>query len=112
MLEGVEPVTRLSVADEAPGWLKLTVPPLPTENDCQLTMAWFDDWLMLSVPARGELMLALPAATEPPVGSVCANAAPLPPVSAAQVMTPNPSRIFSRNELSRPTDVLERAGTV
>jgi hypothetical protein len=30
--EGVELVTRFNVADDAPGWLKLTVPPVPIEN--------------------------------------------------------------------------------
>ncbi len=40
--DGVEPVTRFSVADDALGWLKLTVPPLPTENEFQLMMAWFE----------------------------------------------------------------------
>ncbi len=33
MLDGVEPSTRLSVADEEFAWLKLTVPPWPTENE-------------------------------------------------------------------------------
>jgi hypothetical protein len=41
MEDGVELVTRFNVADAAPGWLKLTVPPVPTENVFQLMMAWF-----------------------------------------------------------------------
>jgi hypothetical protein len=30
MEDGVELVTRFNVADDTPGWLKLTVPPTPT----------------------------------------------------------------------------------
>src|SRR5262245_61426851 len=44
MVEGVEPSTRFSVADDELGWLKLTVPPCPTENDCQLMIAWLVLW--------------------------------------------------------------------
>ena len=80
--DGVLPVTRLSVADDALGWLKLTVFPCPTENECQSMTARLDDWLTFTVLAFGELMLALPAATEPPVGSCPAWARVGPNVKA------------------------------
>src|SRR5947209_18063919 len=83
ILDGVAPVTRFSVADAAFGWLKLTVPPWPTENDCQFRMARSLAWLMLRVPAFGALIVALPAATEPPVGSVCAEAEAAGPLALA-----------------------------
>src|SRR5947209_6914643 len=70
MVDGVAPVTRFSVADAALGWLKLTVPPLPTENESQLRIARALDWLMLRVPGFGALIVALPAVTELPVGKV------------------------------------------
>jgi hypothetical protein len=40
--DGVEPVTRFSVAEDELGWLKLTVLPVPTENEFQLMMAWLE----------------------------------------------------------------------
>jgi hypothetical protein len=63
---------------------------------------------MLSVPARGELMLALPAATDPPVGKVCASAAPPRLLSPAQAIAPSPNRIFIR-KLARAAELLERS---
>jgi hypothetical protein len=62
------------VAAAALGWLKLTVPPAPIENEFQLMMALFEDWLTFSVPFDGAAILAAPWVTAPPPGSVCASA--------------------------------------
>jgi hypothetical protein len=53
MVEAVEPVTRLSVALPASGWLKVTPCPAATSKLCQLMMALALDWLIDRVPPRG-----------------------------------------------------------
>ena len=65
--DDAEPVTRLSVAPEP--LLKLTVPPCPTEKLFQLTIALFDDWLIVNVPFAGVPIVAVPDVTVPPLGS-------------------------------------------
>src|SRR5258708_621223 len=76
MLEGVAPVTRLRIADDAFGCAMLTAEPCPIEKPCQLTTALWLDCVMLSWVALGCAIATLPAATLPPVGSVCACANP------------------------------------
>ena len=67
MAEGFPPSTRLRVADELFGTRNLVSSPLAMENCRQLMMAFWVDWLMVSVePALP--MVALPATTAPPVG--------------------------------------------
>src|ERR1022692_1799402 len=67
MAEGFPPSTRLRVAEELFGTRNLVSSPLAMENCCQLMMALWVDWLMVSVwPALP--MVALPATTAPPVG--------------------------------------------
>src|ERR1700738_2060954 len=76
MLEGVAPVTRLRIADDALGCAMLTAEPCPIEKPCQLTTALWLDWVMFICLAEGCAIATLPAATLPPVGSVCACANP------------------------------------
>src|ERR1700722_7957190 len=67
MAEGFPPTTRLRVADELLGTINLVSSPLAMENCCQLMMALWVDWLIVSVwPALP--MVALPATTAPPEG--------------------------------------------
>src|SRR5437764_1359112 len=73
MVDGVEPVTRFKIADDTLGWAKLTDDPWPTEKPCQLTTAFWLDWVT-SRCAPLCCMVTVPAATLPPVGSVCATA--------------------------------------
>ncbi len=42
-----EPVTRLRMADEVPGWTKVTLLSLPMEKPLQLTMARSDPCVMV-----------------------------------------------------------------
>src|SRR5580704_10576740 len=72
MVEALAPVTRLSVMALEEGWLNWTVPPWPTEKDCQLMMALDVLWLIRVVAPDAEIW-AWPATTEPPAG--CALAA-------------------------------------
>jgi hypothetical protein len=58
------------MADEL-GWMKFTQAFEPMEKLCQLRMAEFELWLISMFEPDRE-MLALPATTVPPVGSVLA----------------------------------------
>ena len=69
MEEGVEPVTRFSIAEDAPGWWMSTRAPSPIEKPRQLTMAVSEDWRIAMASAAGVEMSTLPCATLPPVGS-------------------------------------------
>ncbi|HUE65823.1 MAG TPA: hypothetical protein VMO78_15730 [Rhizomicrobium sp.] len=40
MVDALVPVTRFSVKVLELGWLNWTLPPWPTENDCQLMIAF------------------------------------------------------------------------
>ena len=74
MLEGVEPVTRFSVAEEALGCWKVTLPPCPTEKLFQSIIARpVVCWMVSALFARCVIM-AVPAVTEAPFGKVCARA--------------------------------------
>ena len=69
--DGLLPVTRLSAIAEELGWLKLTQALEPIEKLCQLRIAE----LVLCVTCMFDPeveMLAAPAATDPPVGSMFA----------------------------------------
>ena len=86
---GSPPTTRLSVTDDAEGWLKLTRASLPTLKLFQSIAARLLLWLMLSVLPVA-LMLALPPTTLPPLGNwlgagaVCARARPTHKHAAAR----------------------------
>src|SRR5438128_12514121 len=69
--DGLLPVTRLSAMAEELGWLKLTQALEPIEKLCQLRIAE----LVLCVTCMFDPeveMVAAPAATDPPVGSMFA----------------------------------------
>ena len=68
MAEGSEPSTRLSITELLLGCAKRTASPEAMLKPCQLMAAFWLDWVMVLVSAV-LLMLALPAATTPPVGS-------------------------------------------
>ena len=68
--EGVEPVTRFSIAEEAEGWRMSTRAPSPIEKPRQLTMAVSEDWRIAMAFAAGVEMSTLPWATLAPVGSL------------------------------------------
>ena len=72
MVERLAPVTRFSVAPEP--LRKLTLPPEPMEKVFQLMIALPEDWVTVSPPVVSEPMLAVPAATRPPVGRTGAAA--------------------------------------
>ena len=74
IVEVVPPVTRFSVALLASGWAKTTVLPAPTSKLCQLITALAEPCVTVSVVPL-VAMLALPAATLPPIGSGLATAA-------------------------------------
>src|ERR1700722_18646412 len=76
MLEGVLPVTRLSIAEALFGCWMWTAEPWPIEKLCQLTTALWLDWVMFSCVDVGAAIDTLPAATLPPVGRFCACAEP------------------------------------
>src|SRR5690606_11976248 len=76
-VEGASPVTRLSSAALLFGCWMLTAEPWPIEKPCQLTMALWLVWVMLSWVAEGAAIDTLPAATLPPVGRFCASAWPI-----------------------------------
>ena len=67
MDEGRSPVTRFSTAALVPGRSKATVRPCPTEKLFQLTTARLVDWVTVTAPSP-VVMLATPAATDPPEG--------------------------------------------
>ena len=73
MAEVVEPVTRLRIADDGPGWSKLTALPAPIEKLPQLTIARGEVWVTVrSAPLCW--IAAAPDATTPWVGNtVCAE---------------------------------------
>jgi len=72
--EALLPSTRLSAIDEAFGCWNTTEFPAPMEKVCQLRIAFWEVWLTCSEEAFGAVIVAVPAATWPPVGSTCANA--------------------------------------
>ena len=86
---GSPPTTRLSVTEDADGWLKLTRASLPTLKLFQSIAARLLLWLMLRVLPVA-LMLALPPTTLPPLGNwlgagaVCALANPIHKHAAAR----------------------------
>ena len=82
--EGVAPVTRLRIAEPAPGWIMSTRPPWPTEKSVQFTMARSLFCWMTIRPVAGVEMAALPEATIPPWGRICARAAWLSAVVASK----------------------------
>ena len=49
MAEALPPTTRLSATEDAEGWIKRTVSPLPMPKLCQLMAALFVVWLMVVV---------------------------------------------------------------
>src|SRR5678815_3689766 len=69
--DGLFPSTRLRATADELGWLKLTHALEPIEKLCQFRIAFCDVWSICSLLVLDE-MLALPAATLPPVGSVLA----------------------------------------
>lgn len=77
MVEGVDPVTRLRIADEALGCAMLTVLSCPIENPCQLTTALWLDCVMVSSVDDDCAIAAVPTATLPPGGRLCASAEPM-----------------------------------
>jgi hypothetical protein len=83
MTDVVDPVTRFRIADEELGCRKLTVFGWPTEKPFQLTMARAELCVTLSVLPE-VLIAALPAATDPPLGSTFAAHAPPVGVKLAQ----------------------------
>jgi hypothetical protein len=74
MLEGVVPMTRLSAIEELPGWLKVTDEPLAMEKSCQVRITLSVDWLMIVDVDVGDVIVAEPATTLPPVGRPPARA--------------------------------------
>jgi hypothetical protein len=82
MVEAVAPVTRLRIAAPAFGWLKVTAAPCPTEKLSQLTTARWLVWsTVMALPPPW--IAALPSATLPPCGRLCAWASELPDSSTA-----------------------------
>ena len=68
------PSTRFRATERLFGWTKTTLPPWPMEKVCQLIATFWVDWLIVIVPGLVAIV-APPAVTDPPVGSVCAWAA-------------------------------------
>ena len=94
MVELALPVTRLSVADCASGWLNTTLLPEPTEKPVQLITARALDCLTVTVLAA-DSTLALPAAIEDPLGNADAGApahAGWTPTAAARTIPNTASR--------------------
>ena len=73
--EGSDPVTRFSATDCASGWVNVTLPFAPIENDCQLTIAFCDPWLTIIWPAAGLETDADPRTTVGLLGRTWANPA-------------------------------------
>src|SRR5688572_2817876 len=71
--DGLLPSTRFSATEETEGCWKLTCAPAPIEKLCQLRIALSEPWWICMFPGEEE-MVACPATTSPPVGSVCASA--------------------------------------
>ncbi len=67
MADGSPPVTRLSTAEAAEGWMNCVSSPEPMEKPCQLMMAFSEPWMMVRVLPSAP-MVAEPAITEPRVG--------------------------------------------
>src|SRR5258706_9054557 len=70
--EGLLPITRLSAIAEELGWLKLTQAPEPIEKLSHCRIAFCVDWSICILLPLDE-MVALPAVTLPPAGSVFAD---------------------------------------
>src|SRR6185312_13429098 len=66
--EAFGPVTRLTVSELAVGWLKTTDEPLGIEKLFQLISALLLDWSTTVLLAFGVEIVALPTATDPPLG--------------------------------------------
>src|SRR5450631_1242686 len=69
MVDEVEPVTRLRIADAASGCRNLTLPPAPTEKLFQSMMALVEFWLTVSALPDAAPITAWPDTTVPPRGS-------------------------------------------
>ena len=70
----MSPVTRLRMAALELGWLKVTLLGWPTEKLFQLTMAFWEDWVIVRMFPFGAPMVAAPDTTEPPRGkTLCAR---------------------------------------
>ena len=85
------PVTRFSVAPPALARLKTTLLPAPTEKLCQLMTAFWLAWVMV-VAVLVALMVALPAAMLPPLGSVPACAAATLSTAHTRALLPSNAR--------------------
>ena len=68
MVEGVLPVTRFRIAELTFGWLMLTVLGWPIEKEFQLTIAFCDDWVMVSTRPELPMMTAPVTSTKRPDG--------------------------------------------
>ncbi len=91
MREGMLPVTRFSVAPLP--LLMATLFPAPMEKLFQLTTAFREVWLMMTLVPDGVAMDTAPAATEGPMGRVCARAgAQAPATRATLVINPRDCR--------------------
>ena len=75
MADGSAPTTRFSATDPRFGWTKTTLPPAPMEKVCQLMATFCVDWLTVTV-VDPVAITAPPDETTPPVGRLCACAAP------------------------------------
>ena len=64
----MSPVTRLRTAAPEPGWLKVTLFGWPIEKLSQLTIAFWEDWVIVRLFPCGAPMLAAPDTIEPPRG--------------------------------------------
>src|SRR6185437_13193124 len=69
MVDEVVPVTRLRIAEPAPGCTKLTLALAPTEKLFQSTTARDEVWLIESELPEGVPILTCPDATLAPCGS-------------------------------------------
>src|ERR1700744_5379416 len=105
MVEAVEPVTRLSVAALALGWLNCTVFGCPTENEFQLITAREELCVTVNVLLTGVPLFTCPDTTGPFWGSaVCAY-----PGAVATNNTPahGAPRLFAREaRIARRTALL------
>jgi hypothetical protein len=64
----LDPITRLSVAEAADGWMNFVTSPEPIEKSLQFMIARLDAWVTTTVAGLEAVMVADPAATTPPVG--------------------------------------------
>ena len=69
------PSTRFNATESRPGWLNVTLLPLPMEKLCQSTAILPVCWLMV-IAEPFWLIDPAPATTLPPVGRSAANAGP------------------------------------